>query len=593
MALELPADLRSTMPNGDPIARWKVHEQANFIIMPYPPPNPQKFYCLECKKWLSCKTTPNKITAHLRRKKHGGQQPGERPLSPADRAQIFKAGILLHGLPLSMVEYPEFRLAVPGLPCRQTFTAQAVAIAAATKQALKDRLAQCKYLSIQFDIWTNRANQRFIGVMCHSCYEEKPYLCNLGTIPVTRVSCTGEYIAAELGKLLDEYDIDPMACVTDTDATEQKAFRLLNEARIARGEPAMDWLPCFCHLINLVLKEFMVAGSKLYAPLKVIENQLGHSAGFTEFCAEAGASRTRVAQSIDIRWASYHNAVASIIELQHEILVFRHNTPDDRKAIKRGEKLLPILARFKAVLEAFEGDNPGTIAQVSVLLKGLKIYLEGIRGTWYKSARAALRKLSEVQNTHFQHIYPICWVAARLNPQYQADDLLEDDIQAADMVIEREIQDFARQLAVDAGPNDGPPLTDYEQRLAEMMAFAQTGYGQVPPSSDDRVAAIMGQFRAFQLESDERRQGGTRLFRQSAMDYWMTKRYIWPELAEYAIRVLWHPITSAQTERHFSLTGGIEGLRRLRLLADHVDDLAMIMSNSDISTDLIYSMEAH
>jgi hypothetical protein len=77
----------------------------------------------------------------------------------------------------------------------------------------------------------------------------------------------------------------------------------------------------------------------------------------------------------------------------------------------------------------------------------------------------------------------------------------------------------------------------------------------------------------------------------------MNKRQVWPEFSEYAIRVLWNPITSAQTKRHFSLTGRVAGLRRLRLRrlrlnADHVDDLAMIMANSDISRDLIYPMEA-
>jgi hypothetical protein len=97
----------------------------------------------------------------------------------------------------------------------------------------------------------------------------------------------------------------------------------------------------------------------------------------------------------------------------------------------------------------------------------------------------------------------------------------------------------------------------------------------------------MRQFQEFQLGSLNRAQGFLPLFKQSAMDYWINKRRVWPGLSEYAIRVLWNPITSAQTERHFSLTGRLEGLRRLRLHGDHVDDLAMIMANSDISRPLI------
>jgi hypothetical protein len=244
---------------------------------------------------------------------------------------------------------------------RQTFTAEAEAIAEATRQSLKDRLTHCTNLSIQFDIWTNRANERFIGVMCQCRYQDKPYLCNLGTIPVNAQACTGEYIAARLEELLEEYDINPMACVTDTESTEQKAFRLLNKARILKGKPAMHWLPCFCHLINLVLQAFMSAGSSLYQPLKVIENQLSRNTGFTEFCSELHTSRTRVAQSIDIRWSSYHNAVASILDLQDEIAIFRKNRPEDALGIKLGDELLPILTQFNI---------PEYMAPESIIRKG-------------------------------------------------------------------------------------------------------------------------------------------------------------------------------------------------------------------------------
>jgi hypothetical protein len=300
--------------------------------------------------------------------------------------------------------------------------------------------------------------------------------------------CTGEYIAAQLEELLDKYDLDPIACVTDTDSTEIKAFDLLNEARKRKGKPAMHWLPCFCHLINLVLKAFMRAGSDLYAPLKAIENQLGNSARFTALCTEAGRSRKTVAQSIDIRWASYHNAVASIIELEAQIRLFRPNKREDDTAFERGKELLPILAQFRAVLEAFEGDSPGTIAEVSVELKALAVYLSGIEGTWRQSAQAALHKLALLESKHYKRIYPICWVAARLNPRYPTDDVLgEEEIQAADTAIEAEIADFARQLAVNVRPSDLPPLSDYEQRLAELTAFALISNGSSNPTTGSKV----------------------------------------------------------------------------------------------------------
>jgi hypothetical protein len=47
------------------------------------------------------------------------------------------------------------------------------------------------------------------------------------------------------------------------------------------------------------------------------------------------------------------------------------------------------------------------------------------------------------------------------------------------------------------------------------------------------------------------------------------------------------PVTSVATERHFSDTGRILTIRRMRMLPDNVDDKALILANREISEDLI------
>lgn len=66
-------------------------------------------------------------------------------------------------------------------------------------------------------------------------------------------------------------------------------------------------------------------------------------------------------------------------------------------------------------------------------------------------------------------------------------------------------------------------------------------------------------------------------------EYWLSRRGIWPALSRQVLKIITRPCASVSTERHFSLTGRIEGLRRLRLVPEHVADLAMIMGNPDLA----------
>jgi hypothetical protein len=70
-------------------------------------------------------------------------------------------------------------------------------------------------------------------------------------------------------------------------------------------------------------------------------------------------------------------------------------------------------------------------------------------------------------------------------------------------------------------------------------------------------------------------------------NYWLQKRAQWPELANFTLRLLSRPVTSAATEMDFSFTGGILNMRRIRLLPSHVNELAMIMANQEASGQVI------
>ena len=256
-AVDLPDDLPTETPNSALIEAWKSHKDAPYILLSEPRPNPAHIYCSLCCKWVKISTTSANIQGHIEWKMHSGRtsQSSARAvtLTDTEKRGAIKQAILLNALPLSMIECPQFKLLAPGLPSRHRFADELPTIADATKEALKLQLADAEYVSIQFDGWEDHRNRRFIGVTSHELCHGRFQSSHLATIPCTSLHVTAEYIAREVDLALQDFKITPVACATDTNTTERKAVGLLNTMRMERGEPKMNWFPCVCHLLNLVL----------------------------------------------------------------------------------------------------------------------------------------------------------------------------------------------------------------------------------------------------------------------------------------------------------------------------------------------------
>jgi hypothetical protein len=177
-------------------------------------------------------------------------------------------------------------------------------------------------------------------------------------------------------------------------------------------------------------------------------------------------------------------------------------------------------------------------------------------------------------------MYRCSLMAARLNPDLDASKVFSaDEFADADMFIRLALEDETPIARNDsqAGEEDLSELPDLRMR-------GRRGCRSGLPcrSSPDQ------QFDAYLAETVAPRMVPTDTSEVTAVtDYWLQKRAQWPELANFALKLLSRPVTSAATERHFSLTGRILNLRRIRLLPAHVNELAMIMANQKASGKVI------
>jgi hypothetical protein len=595
--VDLPDDLPTETPNSSLIEALKRHKDAPYILLSDPHPIPAHIYCSICRKWVKISTTSANIQGHIERKMHSrttSQSPiRTAALTDSAKRSAIKQAILLNGLPLSMIECPQLKLRAPGLPTRQRFTDEIPTIADATKRALKIQLSDAEYMSVQFDGWEDHRNRRFIGVTCHALCRGRFQSSHLATVPCKSLHVTADYIAREVDCVLQDFNIHPVACSTDTNATERKAVELLNIMRTQRGEPKVNWFPCVCHLLNLTLKAFCLGSHALLSPMRDLQRSLGHSGVFSQFCVDEGATRTTIPEANATRWSSIFSMVRGIGDLRNEIVSFK---PDVEETISLAEQLLPILDLFRQAFDLFQSERFGTICEIRCAFVGLRRHLATVPLNWQPGAVAAMAKLDELEQEHSESMHPLIALAARVNPNFDPNVVFTiEERQRIDDAIIRSLTELMgsaqtdSQEIIDEAFIHSKTTSDRVQRV-DLLSFARISPG---PSHAAQTKSPAQELQASIVELSWRLQKSNRLTTEATfsdldiLSYWLEKRQEWPALSRFALGIVTRPCSSATTERHFRLTGQIEGIKRTRLLPDHVSELAMIMGNASLAEKVI------
>lgn len=134
------------------------------------------------------------------------------------------------------------------LPNRNGITKILESIADITMKEIKAILLYSSSNSITFDRWSSKNGTPYFGITLKALidYEFKDFFLDL--IELSSENATN--ISAIVSSSLKEYGLDLnniTSCTTDNCPTMQAAARDLNVWRI----------PCVCHLLNLIFKEFI------------------------------------------------------------------------------------------------------------------------------------------------------------------------------------------------------------------------------------------------------------------------------------------------------------------------------------------------
>jgi hypothetical protein len=575
------------------VVGWKINCKYPLAFRPcYSDPTLKAthFYCSSCKDWKKDAGTSTNVTTHYDRLTlHGGPQPTQararRLAQPSPQYQIliFTQGAILSGRPFSDMANPLYRRAIPGLPDLSDFETQCTQFASKTAERLKTRLSGCEFLSLQFDIWTENGQQRFLGVLCEAFEKGAFFECTLGTIPLDPRTCTSAFLAAKLDELLDSFEIAPEACVTDIDAAENPVIDALNELITVKGKHEIQAFPCLCQIVNAAVRVFSLAASEQFPPMRDFAERLGDSLDFTQLCRVPDANRRSVIGLCEHHAETLLEMVQSIADLQNAIISFTETTSDPELAAT-GQEVSTILESFAVVLQLFEADEPGTISEVTATLRALRATLSQFEGNWENAVAQASAELEGLLKTHGASMEPLCSIATCLNPNYSLGVLFKtarQDQLRADIL--RQAAEFAARqppspARIARGSSPASPSGH-----ARFVSFARVA--SQPSAHEGSIESrVKKQFDQYLADCAKRGGDDPEV---DVIAYWVTQRNAWPELGGYALSILTRHVASVGTARHFPLTPRLTRLRQGRRTSEHLADLAVLLANPDVAEDVI------
>jgi hypothetical protein len=193
--LALPAQILRGLPpqddSGRDICGWFVHKHTEWVFLPLyiDVIDPDSIYCLACDTWRRFGDSINNIERHIKSNRH--QQLARAEPTRHERIRYFEIAMMSLGRPFSDADNEWIQLAIPGLSRRKVLTQECTNWARETRLVLARKLQQCEFHSIQYDVWKDRANRRFVGVMRQALDGDDFFQCNLALIPAAEEICGG------------------------------------------------------------------------------------------------------------------------------------------------------------------------------------------------------------------------------------------------------------------------------------------------------------------------------------------------------------------------------------------------------------------
>ncbi len=247
------------------------------------------------------------------------------------------------------------------MPCRQTLTYRLIpGIAEELKNDIKTEFSNsnsCTSICVTTDLWSTPSSESFMGVTTH--YVDRDLMLRHWTIALRYMedSHTAEHLYRHLNDILEEFGIETktkFAC-TDTAANIKKAIGYF-------GTRNVQWLPCSCHLLNLVVQGVLERGdgdniiSSLVAKVRRFVTSFRHSSFLQKQLKDKQLAvnsqfRIKLVQDVCTRWNSVYDMIhaLNLNKSALESLINDRNLQRQNKTIETITRNFPSQSEFMII----------------------------------------------------------------------------------------------------------------------------------------------------------------------------------------------------------------------------------------------------
>ena len=480
-----------------------------------------------------------------------------------------KAYIILNGYPFADIENEDLNC-ICYLQSRATLVRDIEKLASLTKQKIKRILDSASVMSIAVDEWQDKMKRRYLGVTASKIIERQYRTFTLAHRPMHDVHCDAKVIRKHIREILDEYNVtNKIKCaVTDNGGSIPCAF-----TDDYTSEENMDLnlnikrFPCICHIINIYARTFQKIMKSDLNEFIQIRNAFDTPC-FTAYLANNECKIRRISSYTEVRWSSLSNMLNDMVFLKKYMIKYNEMNkyepiPDDFwMKLNQWQK---IFNTFAKCIKAVEGNGFGLISKSLPCIRRIQQALRLLPDRFSVVLIEINKKMENHWNKYKENWTPILHVCARLNPYINHTKILTpNELALADHTIKMLMRGKQNHISV----------TNVNEEYDDDFNFMRNSQGKNADAFNEYLISL----GIIDEEGD-------------LLNYWIQKLDSnWRKLAEIALDFLSIPSSSSTAERQFSIIGETLGLRRLKMIEDHVEDSTIILLNQKIARPILESM---
>lgn len=631
----------NVLPNKQQIEikGWRVHIKYGECYMPMIEngsspvlvPHSTYVWCQQCRIWIKTSGTMGNINAHYcKTKKHPQYgKPDENQVHEAtmyteeQKRAAAKRFIVRNGLAKRLIEDPDLKILVSGLPGRKSFTSEITEEADTIRSKIKDILATVDTLSLSMDEWTSLSNNRYLGITCSTFYSGDMLTFSIEHIPLVIDEDAPENLgikAGDVGSLVQdtiiEYDIDEKITnvVTDNASLMKAGLQFINNQRRLQDAGPYLWTPCVCHTLNLIVAAFLEEISPFILQIKNLQKKLGKSANFTQFLINKERKITRLPSYVKIRWYSLYKLVKAISVLKFDIIQYYNeklHESVDEETLNIATNLRHPLYELKRYTLTLESSSFGTISVILFSFYQIKKAFGKLSNIFPEAIESFNAKYEEILRSFKDAWGPILFAASILNPRlrhltYMSGEEWESGMEWLRTKVNEQKAKANRNITEDVASLNSQDPSAYVANQVPRVALNRRPIrpNQVraranprnqiendnPPHNSDldrMVDDAQNQEIAIPEEFDELNDYIGNYIGKNNYSFQMWNRPYseLPNLQAVAQKVLSILTSSASTERQFSKSRRVLGYQRLKLLPSHVEDETIIVGNPNLTNE--------